>query len=132
MTDFLQTWCRGVIYMALCAAPLVLLFELCGCASTIPAGIDAAQRGLGVVDLGTDAATEVYVQAHALCARNEALPGCDRLGDKAEVMAKANALGAAYDSTAAGLDAMQAAYDEIAPHFECAAEIVKSAGLFGR
>lgn len=111
---------------------LALCIALTGCASTIPAGIDAAQRGLGAVDMGTDAATEIYTQGVELCERNAALPGCDRLGNPKEVLRKAEALGKAYDATAAGLDAMQRAYNELAPHFEAAAEVVKGAGMFSR
>ena len=114
------------------AGALALAIVLSGCAHTVPSGIEAAQRGLGAVDLGTDAATEVYVQAADLCARNKAVPGCDRIGDPAEVLRKAEALGEAYDATAEGLDAMQRAYNELAPHFEAAAEVVKGAGLFSR
>lgn len=110
----------------------IAALALSGCATTIPSGLEAAQAGLGAVDLGTDAATQAYVQAVELCERNDKIPGCDRLGDPAKVLPKAEALSKAYDSTAAGLSAMQDAYDEIAPHFEAAAEIVKGAGLFAR
>ena len=121
-------------FAALFAACIVACVPtmLSGCAHTIPAGLDAAQRGLGAVDLGTDAATEIYTQAVDLCKRNAAVPGCDRIGDPEEVLRKAEALSEAYDSTAAGLDAMQRAYNEIAPHFEAAAEVVKGAGMFSR
>ena len=95
-------------------------------------GLETAQRGLGAVDMGLDAATQIYTQGVDLCERNAALPGCDRLGNPEEVLRKAEALGSAYDDTAAGLDAMQRAYNDVAPHFEAAAEVVKGAGMFSR
>lgn len=112
----------------------IALFALTGCAHTIPAGLEAAQRGLGAVDLGLDAATEIYVQAHDLCARLApgSLPACDRLGDRSTVLHRAESLSKAYDATAEGLRELTEAYNEVAPHFEAAAAVVKDAGLFSR
>lgn len=114
---------------------LCLIFGLAwctGCASTLSGGLDTAQAGLAAVDLATDEATQIYSQAVALCERNEKLPGCDKLGDPEEVLRKAEALSGAYDHTAASLDALQDAVNEIAPHTEAATAIVRDAGLFAR
>lgn len=115
------------------AVCLIVGLAMCnGCASSIASGLETAQAGLGAVDLATDEGTHIYSQAVSLCERNEALPGCDRLGDPEDVLAKAKALSKAYDATAAGLDGMQAAANELLPHFEAAASIVRDAGLFSR
>lgn len=112
----------------------MIAYGLTGCAHTVPAGLEAAQRGLGAIDVGLDAATETYVQAHDLCARLApgSLPACDRLGDKDEVVRKAEAMAKAYNATAEGLRELAEAYTEVAPHFEAAAAVVKDAGLFAR
>lgn len=124
----------GWLGMLSLAAGIVCCPLMLGCAHTIPAGLEAAQRGLGAVDLGLDAATETYVQAHDLCSRLApgSLPACDRLGDRSTVLKKAEALSKAYDATAEGLRELAEAYTEVAPHFEAAAAVVKDAGLFSR
>lgn len=126
-TTHLIKWIGGgfALYVVFC-----LLF-LVGC-SGVASGLETAQAGLGAVDLATDELTDVYRRAVDLCKRNPEIPGCDRLGDPAAVLAKAEALGSAYDATAAGLDAMQAAHNDLAPHFEAAADIVRKAGMFSR
>jgi|SRR5687768_4487378 len=120
------------LHIFLAAVALVLVIgAFTGCAS-LSSGLNTVQAGMAGVDTGLDALTEVYKQAADLCSRNDDLPACDRLGDREDVLRKAEFLSAAYDETAEGLAKMEAAANEIAPHFEAARDVVRDAGLFSR